>query len=180
MLRYLFYVFFCLLLFSCSEQDRQEIVNSASAFDLDQAKASVKQSNISITKAFKETDTASIIQSFTEKSALMPAHHPLIEGRDSIRAYLVKLLQAKVKDLKIASENLWGDSTLLTEIGTYQLNGADKKKLDEGKYIALWMRESGNWKIYRAMWTSDFPGNKLNFQDTAVKSKNAFTKLFGR
>lgn len=181
MMKYLLPLIICLGLLSCSDQARQEIENSASAFDLAQAMASVKQSNISMTKAFKILDTASIIQSFTEKAELFPAHHETIEGRDSIRVYLIKLLQGNAKELKIESNNLWGDSVLLTEVGTYKIKGSDNKKLDQGKYIVLWKQESGNWKIYRAMWNTDLSESKIKFQDTTAQSdKSLLSKLIGK
>lgn len=181
MIKYLILLIICFGLFSCSEEARQQIEDSASAFDLTQAMASVRQSNISMTKAFKSLDTAALLQSFTEKSELMPSHHPVIQGRDSIRVYLIKLLHGNSKELKIESKNLWGDSSLLTETGTYQIKGADNKKLDQGKYIALWKQESGNWKIYRAIWNTDLSESKIMIQDTTIHSdKTILSKLFGK
>ena len=29
--------------------------------------------------------------------------------------------------------------------------------MDEGKYIVIWKREPGGWKIYRDMWSSNSP-----------------------
>ena len=145
---------------SCSVQDRKEIVASASAFDLTQAKAAIKQSTINITKAFENDDTAAIANAYTKNARLLSSGHEPLED-DSIRFYLTQLLNSNVKSIDIKSQGVWGDSSLLAEEGTYTLEGKNNADLDEGKYIVLWKRESGNWKIYRQMWTSNLKMNKV-------------------
>jgi ketosteroid isomerase-like protein len=32
---------------------------------------------------------------------------------------------------------------------------ADNKSLDKGKYVAVWKKENGTWKMYRDIWNSN-------------------------
>lgn len=154
------YLVCTLLTISCNVQDKREIVESASAFDLSQAKAAIKQSTLTLKKAFEKDDTATIVNAYTKNALLLPAGHEALED-DSMRYYLIQLLNSNVKSIDIKSEGVWGDSSLLAEEGTYALEGKNNTHLDKGKYIVLWKRESGNWKIYRQMWTSNLQKNKV-------------------
>lgn len=149
---------------SCRERDKMEIVESASAFDLTQAKAAIKQSTLNITKAFEHKDTAAIVNAYTKNANVLAVGHSPLET-DSIQFFLNRLLNSNVEAIDITSDGVWGDSLLLAQEGTYVLSGSNKAKLDKGKYIVLWKRESGNWKIYRQMWTSDLPNNKIEFKE---------------
>lgn len=176
------YIVLCMCLcfmYSCNEADRKEIIKSASSFDLAQASASVKQSNIGLVKAFESQDTAAVLKSFVQKAQLMPSGHEAIEGRDSIANYVEKLFESDITDLKIETKNLWGDSLILTEVGTYKISASKGKKIDEGKYISLWKRESGNWKIFMVMWTTDLPENRLFYPEEKNTTKSKISKLLG-
>lgn len=157
MKRFMAYILF-IFIASCSQQDKIEIEQSASAFDLNQAKASVEQSNLALEKSFKTGDTSAIIKYFTKDAKLLPTGRNAVEGRDSIAKFFSFLHQGEVHNIDIKTANVWGDSTLLAEEGRYIFTGSGDTALDKGKYIVLWKRESGNWKMYRDMWTSDMNG----------------------
>jgi ketosteroid isomerase-like protein len=44
-----------------------------------------------------------------------------------------------------------------SEIGRYALVGNDGRELDAGKYIVLWKKGAGGWKLHRDMWNSNAP-----------------------
>lgn len=154
MKRVVAFVLFALVV-SCSQQDKIEIEQSASAFDLNQAKAAVEQSNLALEKSFKAGDTLTIIKAYTKDAKLLPAGRKEIEGRDSIAKFFSFLSQSDVHKIDIKTTNVWGDSSLLAEEGRYIYTGSGDTTIDKGKYIVLWKREAGNWKMYRDMWTSD-------------------------
>lgn len=151
---------------ACSEQDKIEIEQSASAFDLNQAKASVQQSNLNVIKSFKKGDTTAIVTSYTKDAKLLPCGHPEIEGRDSIGKWYSNLIHSNVLAIELNTSNVWGDSILLAEEGRYVYKG-DDSTVDKGKYIVLWKRQSGNWKMYREMRTSDYSRQRIIYYDAA-------------
>ena len=46
---------------------------------------------------------------------------------------------------------------MLAEEGVYVFSDKDGNELDKGKYITLWRKESGKWKIFRDCVNSDLP-----------------------
>ena len=162
------YGFFCvissyvMLLFSCNprdrfEKDRLEIERSASAFDIKQGEASIRQSNENFMKAFKAGDSAEIANSFATDGKIMVVHTPAVVGRDNIRHFISATMDRGMKNFEVKTTKIWGDSSLLAEEGTYNFSDSAEKPVDHGKYIVLWIPESGNWKMFRDIWTSDVP-----------------------
>jgi ketosteroid isomerase-like protein len=48
-------------------------------------------------------------------------------------------------------------SVFSTEEGVYEIKTKDGKQLDKGKYIVLWKKEDGKWKLHRDISNSDLP-----------------------
>jgi ketosteroid isomerase-like protein len=51
-----------------------------------------------------------------------------------------------------------GDTAL--EVETYALIGEGGKTLDTGKYVVVWKRQGGQWKIHRDIWNTNAPAAK--------------------
>lgn len=145
------------ILISCSQQDKIEIEKSASAFDINQGEASVKQSNKNFIKAYKAGDSSQIVKDFTTDAKLMMCNQEVIEGRENIAQYFTSIMKDSVKDVKLTTSKISGDSTVLVEEGSYQFLNKKGNQTDKGEYIALWKQQSGNWKIYHDILSSSIP-----------------------
>ena len=158
-----------ILIFSCSQQDKMEIEKSASAFDIKQAEASILQSNQHFIKSYKANDSAEMAQSFTTNARLILANREPIEGRKDIGHYFSDLIASGSTTVKLTSANIWGDSSILVEEGSYSFLNSKGKQTDKGSYIALWQQESGNWKIYRDIWASSIPKSVIEIDSARIK-----------
>ena len=63
-------------------------------------------------------------------------------------------MKDSVKDVKLTTSKISGDSTVLVEEGLYQFLNKKGQQTDAGEYIALWKQQSGNWKIYHDILSS--------------------------
>lgn len=166
---YFLFLVLCVTIFSCSENDKMEIERSASVFDIKQAEASVKQSNLLFTKSYKSKDSVSVANCFTTDAQIMVADMPPIEGRKNIQSFISLMMNQGIETFKIKSKNLWGDSTILVEEGNYEFLDKSDQVIDQGKFIVLWKQESGNWKIYHDMWNSSLPPNPIQVEEKSRK-----------
>lgn len=164
----LFFVLASCVLFSCTQQDKMEIEKSASTFDIKQGEASVLQANQHLLKSIKAGDSTEAAQAFTTNARIMVANREPIDGRKEIVRHFSHLLKSGVTDMKLITEKISGDSTILVEEGSYQLSNKKGKQTDKGQYISLWQREAGNWKIYREMWTSTIPQSAIKLSDSTL------------
>jgi len=167
--RGLFLLVLSFTIFSCSQQDKMEIEKAASAFDIKQGEAAVKQSNQHFIKSYQASDSEEIAQSFTKNAQLLCANHAPIEGRQQIGHYFLEMIRQGSINVKLNTINIWGDSTILVEEGKYLLMNKNGGQADEGSYVALWQQESGNWKIYRDIWVSSIPKSVIKIDSAHIK-----------
>lgn len=50
---------------------------------------------------------------------------------------------------------IWGDNNMLIEQGTGYFAHADGKVLSSGRYLLIWKKEDGEWRIFRDTFFSD-------------------------
>lgn len=157
----LLFLFLLLVCLSCNEDDKIAIEKSASVFDIEQGKASIEQSNLQFMKAVKKGDSVGVARCYTRNARVLIDEIPTVEGYDSILHYYGSLIEKGIKEFKLSSQNIWGDSSILVEEGKFTLLGEDKEELDKGNYIVLWQTEGGNWKMFRHICKSDYPSDAL-------------------
>ena len=56
--------------------------------------------------------------------------------------------QAKTTDI-------WGNDDLLAEEGNVSAFDQKGTEIEHAKYLVLWKKENGQWKIFRDMWNTD-------------------------
>jgi ketosteroid isomerase-like protein len=52
---------------------------------------------------------------------------------------------------------VWGDENFLTEEGVYVFKTKSGESFGNGKYLIVWKKENGKWKVHREMNNSDLP-----------------------
>ena len=153
------FILFAFVLYSCNEQDKMEIEKAASAFDIKKGEASVLQTNQTFMKSFKAKDSINVAKCFTSDAKAMAPNQPPVENRENIVHLVGGMISSGITDFKLNTLKIWGDSSILVEEGTYLLLDNKGNQADQGEYISLWQMESGNWKIYREIWTSSIPSS---------------------
>ncbi len=151
------FIFFIALFSSCNPKDKAEIEKSASVFDINQGKASITQSNLNFMRAFTAGDSTGVAASYAKDAKIMPPGQSVITGKAAIKKYISSLMNTSVKNFQLTTINVWGDSSILAEEGTYILSDSAETQIDKGEYLVLWKPEAGNWKMFRDIWTSDRP-----------------------
>jgi ketosteroid isomerase-like protein len=46
------------------------------------------------------------------------------------------------------------------EVGRYTLKGDGGQLLDQGKYVVIWKRVGGQWRLHRDIWNSSLPAGQ--------------------
>ncbi len=84
---------------------------------------------------------------------LLPPGGEPIEGREAIQAFWQTAVESGTQAaLKTSELEIHGD--LATEVGSYVDTGADGAHVDHGKYMVMWKKVDGNWKLHRDIWNS--------------------------
>ena len=130
--------------------------SSKSAFDLSNAKKEIEAANKNIIKDIISGDSTAAGNDYSKDGKLMGSNMPLISGQKNIASFWGAFSKMGA-DLTLNTTEVWGDENYITEEGVYEIKAKDGKQLDKGKYIVLWKKEDGKWKLHRDISNTDLP-----------------------
>lgn len=143
------------LLFSCADNASQSTTATSDSFDLSEVKKSIDATNKQFSDAVVKGDSATVVSLYHSEAKLYPPNMP--EGKSSVLGSMSKqLLGMGVKSFTLTAGEVTGNADQVVETGTWEM-GDGSKAIDKGKYIVVWKKENGNWKLWRDIWNSDNP-----------------------
>jgi len=125
--------------------------------DAADVRGAVDASNRQFMDAFARGDAARIATLYADDAQLLPPGNMPVQGRADIESLWRGVLALPVKEMHLTTVEFTVHGEDASEIGRYTLVGNDGRELDAGKYIVLWRKGAGGWKLYRDMWNSNAP-----------------------
>jgi uncharacterized protein (TIGR02246 family) len=107
--------------------------------------------------AFKRGDAAGVAAFYTEGAQLLPPNVDFMIGRQAIQAYWQGAIDAGIKEARIEIVEVEAHGDTAIEVSKYTLHGEGGVELDAGKFIVIWKREGGQWKLHRDIFNSSKP-----------------------
>jgi ketosteroid isomerase-like protein len=86
----------------------------------------------------------------------MFAGAPAYVGRENIQRAISGIINSGVTKIDIKTKAVFGTEDLLAEEGEVTIYVKDKA-VAEGKYIVLWKKVDGKWKLFRDIANSNSP-----------------------
>ena len=88
---------------------------------------------------------------YTEDAEIIPS----TVGRENITRVFGSMIRDSITGSSFKTTKLWGNDQLLVEDGTgtwYHTNGT---VVGNGRYLLVWKKDNGKWKILRDTWFPD-------------------------
>ena len=92
----------------------------------------------------------------TEDAQVLPPGAPVVEGRAAIRTFFRNLFEQRVAPAAFDERDIIVFGNIVYRQGIYSVTLADGST-EYGKFIQLWKRVDGVWKIHRQMWSRNGP-----------------------
>lgn len=149
-----------LVLFAACNNAEKPADSSASAaetFNLSAARDSIAAVNAAFGKAMSAGDSIGAAALYTSDAIIMSSNMPAVKGRDAIVAFSGETIRMGFKNFRLESTEVFGNADMLEEVGVYTLADDKGATIDKGKYIVLWKKEEGKWKLFRDIFNSDMP-----------------------
>lgn len=124
--------------------------------DDESVKAHIKKEATKWEEEFRRGDSIAIVAHYASDAIVLPPNSEALKGND-ILTYWGGAIRMGVKDLKLNITDISGGGDMYAETGTYEMFDADNKSLDKGKYVVVWQKQDGNWKIYRDIFNTNLP-----------------------
>jgi uncharacterized protein (TIGR02246 family) len=143
------------LVSSCKDNSKEKTTELAAAtFNLDSAKKSIENQNAAFQKAFENSDSVGLANLFTSDGKMMMPGAPSIVGRPAITSTVAMFMKMNIKR-QAKTIDIWGNADLLAEEGTASLFDQNGAEIEHAKYLVIWKKEDGQWKLSRDMWNTD-------------------------
>jgi uncharacterized protein (TIGR02246 family) len=116
----------------------------------------VKANEVFVTE-FNAHNGDAIGQLYTENGRLLPVNSNVIEGQKNIGQFWNAVFEMGIDNATITTKHVESFGDTAVEEGEYSLFGADNNKLDDGKYIIIWKKVDGQWKLDRDIFSTNMP-----------------------
>lgn len=123
-------------------------------------RAAVEAANKHFMAAFGKGDAAALAMMYTTGALAFPPNGDITRGREAIQKLWAGALATGVKALSLITVEVEGHGDTAHEVGTYEMHDAAGKVVDRGKYVVIWKREQGQWKLHRDIWNTNIPPTK--------------------
>jgi uncharacterized protein (TIGR02246 family) len=117
----------------------------------------VDAGNARFMAAFRAGDPAALAACYTPDAQLLPANSDVVSGTEAIARFWRGVMAMGVAEARLETAEVEAQGDLAVEVGRYALAGADGGTLDHGKYVVVWHRDGGAWKLHRDIWTTSRP-----------------------
>jgi ketosteroid isomerase-like protein len=146
-------LFFVTLFTSCNNQ--VSLKTKITSFNIDSVKAHIIKMNESYSNRFATNDTAFYNERYCKDAEVYSPGVPAVKGRDSIRSFFYQNGTNTEARIELPAGSFYGNEELVVEEGMYNFPDGKGGSFDKGKFIALWKKEDGKWKLYREIWNTD-------------------------
>lgn len=117
----------------------------------------IELANAEFMRAYAAGNTARLAARYTEDGQLLPPGMAPVTGHAAIEAYWRASFEAGAAKaiLTTLEAEQHGDTAI--ETGTAEILDAKGNRLDAAKYIVIWKRVNGAWKMHRDIFNSSLP-----------------------
>src|ERR1700677_2811229 len=116
-------------------------------------KSAIEAANAKFSAAAAQGDGAALAALYSPEGQVMPAGSAPIRGTDAIQKFWQRALDSGIAAISLKTIEVFGHGPTATEVGEYELRDKAGKSLDHGKYIVVWQRAEGQWKLLRDMFS---------------------------
>lgn len=148
-----------ILVGGCSNADRtkeQERVSEHAITDLQTTKEEIRQVYLRFSDLFAKADSVGIADLYTKDGKFMAAGGPSVVGREGIQKVMSGMIGSGVTRVEFNTGEVHGCEDFVVEEGVVSLFVNDQK-VGEEKYLVLWKREDGQWKLFKDIFNSNLP-----------------------
>lgn len=120
-----------------------------------EAEAAIAEGNETWEAGWSAADAARIASVYADDAVVLAPGAEALEGREAIQAALASILEAAGgSQMAIETLEVMSHGDVVIDRGSFVERAADGSHKDHGKYMAVWKKIDGSWKIVRDIWNS--------------------------
>lgn len=116
----------------------------------------IADANKNFMQAFDSTDAAVLSDCYVADAKLFPPNSDVVVGNENIQKAFQGFMDNGISKAELETVNAESYGNVANEEGRYKLYVGDKE-VDQGKYIVVWKKVNGQWKMFRDIFNSSNP-----------------------
>ena len=147
------------MLGSCNTTDtvnKSTKADNKSSFDLTVAKTEIEAANKNFMDLVAKGDSIGLANAYTADAKFMNAGAPAVVGRANIQKAMSEIVKSGITKVDLRLKDVFGTEDLIAEEGELTLYVKNNAVAEE-KYIVLWKKEDGKWKLFRDIFNTNLP-----------------------
>lgn len=126
----------------------------------DPARASIEKIGKDFASAYNRGDDKAVAAFYAEDAIVFPPESDMVKGRAEIQGVWKHALDTGIKSLEFEVVDVVSSGNLAAETGIATLHvqaiGSQESTV-KVKYVVVWKKVGGSWKLYRDIWNSMAP-----------------------
>jgi AraC family transcriptional regulator len=116
--------------------------------DVARAEAQIRAASEALREAVQKGDADRLVEMYTPDAQLIMAGKTVV-GREAVRAHIAFAMAAGVRDFRLDEQELFVGDEIAVETGRATFGDAAGSKMATSRYMTLWKRIDGRWRIHR-------------------------------
>lgn len=147
-------------LLSCSRnaQDGQTAPD-APAFDKESAASFIDSMNAVFSAALRKGDSTALASLYWPDAELLLDNSEPVKGSGIIHTW-GSLIRLGITKMTFTTTDITGTPGFIIETGAYEMKDQNDALADKGKYVVVWEKRDGQWKLYRDIGCTSLPSSK--------------------
>jgi ketosteroid isomerase-like protein len=117
-------------------------------------RSEIEAANRQFEAAVAKGDGKQIVGLYTADGQALPAGAEAVSGPAALGKFWQGVFDSGVKGARLRTLEVESMGDNAYEVGQYELLDAAGKTLDRGKYVVVWKKEGGRFKLHRDIWTT--------------------------
>jgi uncharacterized protein (TIGR02246 family) len=121
-------------------------------------KDEIQAAQNSLAEAMAARDAKRAVALYTDDARMMPHGAPTCADHGAIAAFFTGAFDSGIVSARFFTDEVDGDSAQATEVGRYELYaanpGGDRVLAASGRYLVVWRKVDGEWRIHRDMFNA--------------------------
>ncbi len=118
------------------------------------ARAAIESGNRAFIEAFFRGDAQAVASIYTEDARVIAPDSKIATGRAAIAVFWQAVMDTGVKTLTLDTGEVESTGGLAYEDGLVRIVAANDQ-ISVGRYVVVWKRKNGEWKIHRDIWNAE-------------------------
>lgn len=131
------------------------VLGAGAASANDELKRAIEAANDELEAAIAAGDAGAAGAAYSLEGQILPPGGRVESGPVSIGAFWQAVRESGIAGAELTTLEVYDHGDMASEVGAFKLSNEEGVVVATGKYMVLWTREDGRWKLHRDIWNAD-------------------------